>query len=82
MKSTSMSNDFQARVLSPADGNATAAVPSLTQQDLPEGDVLVQVDDASIDLASTVIESSTPRVKADWLAPLPKGMSFLIEAHA
>lgn len=123
-----MSNDFQALVLNQHEGKTTAAVQQLTQQDLPEGDVLVQVDYSSInykdamavtgtgkiirqfpmvpgiDSAGTVIESSNPRfkagdavvltgwgvgerhwgglaqrqrVKADWLVPLPKGMSPL-----
>ena len=123
-----MSNDFQALVLNQQDGKTTAAVQPLTQQDLPEGDVLVQVEYSSInykdamavtgtgkiirqfpmvpgiDSAGTVIESSNPRfkagdavvltgwgvgerhwgglaqrqrVKADWLVPLPKGISPL-----
>jgi acrylyl-CoA reductase (NADPH) len=123
-----MSNpdNFQALVLREAGGNVTAAVESLSAADLPEGEVLVEVANSTInykdalaitnsgkivrsfpmvpgvDFAGTVAESSSDkynvgdavvltgwgvgerhwgglsqyaRVKADWLVPLPQGLS-------
>ncbi len=57
-----MSNDFQALVLNQADGKTTAAVQSLTQQDLPEGDVLVQVDYSSINYKDAMAVTGTGKI--------------------
>lgn len=57
-----MSNDFQALVLNQADGKTNAAVQSLTQQDLPEGDVLVQVDYSSINYKDAMAVTGTGKI--------------------
>jgi len=122
-----MGADFQAVLLTEEDGKASAAVTSVSEADLPEGEVTVAVDYSTlnykdgmivngnigrlvrafphipgIDFAGTVESSSDDRyspgdkvvltgwrvgemhwggfaqkarVKADWLVPLPEGLS-------
>ncbi len=122
-----MTNEFKALVLDQADKSVSAAIKTLTEDDLPEGEVLVSVAYSDlnykdgmilkgigrlvrtyphipgIDFAGTVAASTSPmykpgdkviltgwrvgeihwggyaekaRVKADWLVPLPDGMSL------
>ncbi|KGR92326.1 quinone oxidoreductase [Ureibacillus massiliensis 4400831 = CIP 108448 = CCUG 49529] len=122
-----MSQTFNALVVNKEEENFTVKVQSLTVQDLPEGEVLIQVSYSGInykdslasipngnivrsypfvpgiDLAGVVVSSEDPRfkegdeviatsyeigvshfggyseyarVKADWIVPLPKGLTL------
>lgn len=122
-----MSQTFNALVVNKEEENFTVKVQSLTVQDLPEGEVLIQVSYSGInykdslasipngnivrsypfvpgiDLAGVVVSSEDPRfkegdeviatsyeigvshfggyseyarVKADWVVPLPKGLTL------
>jgi acrylyl-CoA reductase (NADPH) len=57
-----MSNTFQALVLDQQDGQTLACVRQLTREDLPAGDVLVQVDYSSINYKDAMAITGTGKI--------------------
>jgi len=57
-----MSNTFKALVLDQQDGQTLPSVQSLTQEDLPQGDVLVQVDYSSINYKDAMAITGTGKI--------------------
>jgi acrylyl-CoA reductase (NADPH) len=57
-----MSNTFKALVLDQQDGKTQSSVRSLTQEDLPQGDVLVQVDYSSINYKDAMAVTGTGKI--------------------
>ena len=57
-----MSTHFQGLVLNQQDGKTTASVQAIDLQDLPEGDVLVQVDYSSINYKDAMAVTGTGKI--------------------